>query len=42
MQPILDAVSEATGWAVTFLAGGPEPADGGDYVDSHVFRQSAY
>lgn len=31
MQPILDAVSEATGWAVTFLAGGPEPADGGEY-----------
>lgn len=29
LQPILDAVSEATGWAVTLMAGGPEPADGG-------------
>lgn len=29
MQPILDLVCEATGWKATFIAGGPEPADGG-------------
>ncbi|KAJ3490466.1 hypothetical protein NLJ89_g11430 [Agrocybe chaxingu] len=29
MQPIADLVSEATGFMVTVLAGGPEPAQGG-------------
>ena len=28
-QPILDLISEHTGWAVTLVAGGPEPADAG-------------
>jgi len=28
-QPILDLISEATGWKTTLLAGGPEPAHGG-------------
>ncbi|PPQ77494.1 hypothetical protein CVT26_006140 [Gymnopilus dilepis] len=28
-QPILDAFAKTTGWKVTLLAGGPEPADGG-------------
>ncbi|RDB25587.1 hypothetical protein Hypma_006940 [Hypsizygus marmoreus] len=29
VQPILDIISDATGWKATLLAGGPEPADGG-------------
>ncbi|KAK7017061.1 SERTA domain-containing protein 3 [Paramarasmius palmivorus] len=29
VQPVLDGMSEATGWSFTLLAGGPEPADGG-------------
>ena len=29
VQPILDLISEHTGWAVTLIAGGPEPADCG-------------
>ncbi|KAK7015546.1 SERTA domain-containing protein 3 [Paramarasmius palmivorus] len=29
LQPILDLVHEATGWNVTVMAGGPEPADAG-------------
>ncbi|KAJ3483572.1 hypothetical protein NLJ89_g12050 [Agrocybe chaxingu] len=29
MEPILDLVSEATGWKASFIAGGPEPAVGG-------------
>ncbi|KAK7024184.1 SERTA domain-containing protein 3 [Paramarasmius palmivorus] len=28
-QPILDLIHEATGWNVTIIAGGPEPADQG-------------
>ena len=28
-QPILDLVSEATGWKCSMIAGGPEPAHGG-------------
>lgn len=28
-EPILDLIAEHTGWKVTLLAGGPEPADGG-------------
>ena len=28
-QPILDLISEATGWKTTLLVGGPEPAHGG-------------
>ena len=39
-QPILDLISEHTGWAVTLIAGGPEPADCGhlnmlryDFID---------
>ena len=29
MQPILDLISEYSGWKLTLLAGGPEPADAG-------------
>jgi len=29
MQPILDLVSEATGWKCSIIADGPEPAHGG-------------
>ncbi|KJA12734.1 hypothetical protein HYPSUDRAFT_210178 [Hypholoma sublateritium FD-334 SS-4] len=29
MQPILDLVADHTGWKVSMIAGGPEPADGG-------------
>ena len=28
-QPILDLIGEATGWACSLIAGGPEPAHGG-------------
>ena len=28
-QPILELVTEATGWACSMLAGGPEPAHAG-------------
>lgn len=28
-QPILDLIAEATGWKVTLVAGGPQPADEG-------------
>jgi len=28
-QPILELISEATGWACSMIAGGPEPAHGG-------------
>lgn len=30
MQPVLDAVMAHTGWKCTFIAGGPQPAAGGD------------
>lgn len=29
VQPILDGIAAYTGFQVTMLAGGPEPADGG-------------
>ncbi|KAK7028203.1 SERTA domain-containing protein 3 [Paramarasmius palmivorus] len=29
VTPFLEGVAERTGWKVTFIAGGPEPADGG-------------
>ena len=29
MQPILDLTSQATGWPLTLITGGPEPAHGG-------------
>ncbi|KAF9471830.1 hypothetical protein BDN70DRAFT_938645 [Pholiota conissans] len=29
MQPILDMVTDCTGWSTTFMAGGPEPAQHG-------------
>ena len=29
VEPILDLIAEHTGWKVTLIAGGPEPADGG-------------
>ncbi|KAF9036139.1 hypothetical protein BJ165DRAFT_1533000 [Panaeolus papilionaceus] len=29
IQPLLDAICEATGWKVSLIAGGPEPARGG-------------
>lgn len=29
IEPILDAIGEYTGWKASFIAGGPEPADGG-------------
>ncbi|KAF9470937.1 hypothetical protein BDN70DRAFT_939316 [Pholiota conissans] len=29
MQPILDMVTDCTGWTATFMAGGPEPAQDG-------------
>ncbi|PPQ80644.1 hypothetical protein CVT25_001652 [Psilocybe cyanescens] len=29
MQPILDVICESTGWKASFIAGGPEPAQGG-------------
>ncbi|KAM6489701.1 hypothetical protein JOM56_014724 [Amanita muscaria] len=29
VQPILDLICEHTGWKATLIAGGPEPADGG-------------
>ena len=29
MQPILDMLADHSGWAVTLIAGGPQPADGG-------------
>ncbi|PPQ76570.1 hypothetical protein CVT24_010516 [Panaeolus cyanescens] len=29
VQPLLDAICDATGWTVSLIAGGPEPADGG-------------
>ena len=28
-QPILDLIAEYSGWKVTLIAGGPEPADAG-------------
>jgi hypothetical protein len=41
MLPILDGVAERTGWRVTLVAGGPEPADMGRlnvlrYVFDHL------
>lgn len=29
VEPILDLIAEHTGWKITLIAGGPEPADGG-------------
>lgn len=29
MEPMLDLIAEATGWKVSLIAGGPEPALGG-------------
>lgn len=29
IEPILDLIADHTGWKLTMIAGGPEPADGG-------------
>lgn len=29
VEPILDLIADHTGWKVTLIAGGPEPADAG-------------
>lgn len=29
LQPILDMIADHSGWKVTLITGGPEPADGG-------------
>lgn len=45
MEPILDLVAEHTGWKISLIAGGPEPADGGRlgmirYVFLYLFHQN--
>ncbi|KAF9471309.1 hypothetical protein BDN70DRAFT_939042 [Pholiota conissans] len=43
-QPILDLISDYTGWKVTLIAGGPEPADNGrlNMVSMHSGTTTGY